>query len=192
MAEPGARGLPVHHEGYRFLLLRREDTETLRGFRNAQIDVLRQAAPITAEAQRLWFDRVVLPDHSAVDPPQLLISILADGDRFIGYGGLTSLNWEARRAEVSFLVDPDRAADDGVYARDMAAFLGFLAEWSFGTLGLNRLFAETYAFRRFHISILERAGYVPEGRLREHVMTPDGLGDSIVHGLLASDWKAPR
>jgi RimJ/RimL family protein N-acetyltransferase len=90
---------------------------------------------------------------------------------------------------VSFLVDPVRAADAEVYRRDMAAFLGFLADWSFGVLDLNRLFAETYVFRDFHISLLEEAGYRPEGRLREHVMTPDGLGDSVVHALLASEWR---
>ena len=36
----------------------------------------------------------------------MLVSILAEPDHFIGYGGLTNIDWGSRRAEVSFLVDP--------------------------------------------------------------------------------------
>jgi RimJ/RimL family protein N-acetyltransferase len=86
-------------------------------------------------------------------------------------------------------MDPERAADPDVYRRDMASFLAFLADWSFGELGLNRLFAESYAFREFHIGLLEEAGFRPEGRLREHVLIGDGFGDSVVHGLLAAEWR---
>jgi RimJ/RimL family protein N-acetyltransferase len=189
VSEPRAAGLPVDRHGYRFDLLARADIEALRGFRNAQMDVLRQAEPITPEAQQQWFATQVEPAHAAHEPAQLLIGINRSGT-FIGYGGLTHLDWEARRAEVSFLVDPRRAADADLYRRDSAAFLSFLADWSFGVLDLHRLFAETYAFRDLHISLLEEAGYRREGRLREHVMTPHGLGDSVLHGLLASEWRA--
>lgn len=115
VADPRARGLPVERDGYRFDLLARADIEALRGFRNAQMAVLRQAEAITPEAQQRWFgfETHVEPAHAAPQPPQLLIGIHRDG-AFIGYGGLTNLNWEARRAEVSFLVDPERAADSDV------------------------------------------------------------------------------
>jgi RimJ/RimL family protein N-acetyltransferase len=113
----------------------------------------------------------------------MLVSILDSDGRFIGYGGLTNLDWHARHAEVSFLVDPARAADPDTYRRDASAFLAFLAGWAFGELGLNRLFTETYDFRELHIGLLEQAGFVPEGRMRQHV---EG-GDSVLHGLLATD-----
>ena len=190
MVEARAAGLPVDRDGYRLDMLRRADIQTVRGFRNAQMEVLRQAREITPEGQEQWFATQVEPAHAADEPPQLLVGIHCDG-AFIGYGGLTHINWEARRAEVSFLVDPRRAADPDIYRRDMTAFLGFLADWSFRTLGLRRLFTETYAFRAFHISLLEKAGYRLEGRLREHIMTSAGPGDSVVHGLLASDWRVP-
>lgn len=189
-AAPGARGLPAERDGYRFVALRQADIAPLREFRNAQIDVLRQAEPISPEQQRRWFEQTVVPEQSAARPRQLLVSMLAGEERFIGYGGLTNIDWEARRAEVSFLVDPARAADPDLYARDMAAFLGFLAGWAFGELGLNRLHAETYTFREHHISLLEQAGFTREGRLREHVAAADGPGDSLVHGLLAADRRA--
>jgi SAM-dependent methyltransferase len=178
-------GLPATRDRYRYVALRRQDIEALRGFRNAQIDVLRQAAPISPDEQRRWFAEVVSPTEYDPRPPMILVSILDAYERFIGYGGLTNLDWDSRRAEVSFLVDPARAAEPAVYERDLGAFLGFLADWSFGTLGLNRLFTETYAFRARHVELLERAGFVPEGRMREHA----GTSDSLLHGLLAEDWR---
>jgi len=176
-------------DGYEYVPLRREDIQRLREFRNAQIDVLRQSAPISQEQQEAWFEREVVPTQSTDKPHQVLISILVGGE-FAGYGGLTNLKWHDLRAEVSFLVDPERAADAALYRADMLSFLGFLARHAFDELGLNRLFAETYAFREAHIGILEEAGYKPEGRLREHIQLGDGrAGDSVLHGLLASEWR---
>lgn len=175
---------------HRYVPLRRADIEALRRFRNEQIDVLRQARPISPEQQERWFEEVVVPTQGAERAPMALVSILDADERFIGYGGLTNIDWDARRAEVSFLVDPERAADPDLYVADMSGFLDFLARLAFDELGLNRLFAETYAFREFHIGILEQAGFTPEGRLREHVATSGGLGDSLVHGLLAAEWRA--
>jgi SAM-dependent methyltransferase/RimJ/RimL family protein N-acetyltransferase len=182
-------GLPVERDGYRFVPLRRADIEALRTFRNAQIDVLRQAEPISPEQQRRWFDEQVRPAHASPRAPMLLASILGPGGDFLGYGGLTNIDWNAQRAEVSFLVDPQRAGDEDVYRADTTAFLAFLADWAFGALGLNRLFAETYAFRDSTIAMLEEAGFRHEGVLREHVVTSSGRCDSVLLGLLAADWR---
>jgi len=179
----------VSRAAYTYTPLRREDIQALRVFRNEQIDVLRQAEPISPEQQERWFDDQVIPSQSDPRPSQVLVSILDAEDRFIGYGGLTNVRWDHRRAEVSFLVDPARAADQDVYSRDMGAFLEFLTDMAFGLLGLNRLFSETYAFRDLTISLLERAGFALEGRLREHTAGDYGPVDSIMHGLLAADWR---
>lgn len=181
-------GVPADRDDYRYTLLRRADIQALRRFRNEQIDVLRQQEPISPPEQERWFDEVVVPAQRNPQPQTILVSILHARESFVGYGGLTNISWEARRAEVSFLVDPKRAADPVVYRRDMTSFLGFLQDWSFGALGLNRLFTETYAMRDHHIAILESAGFVPEGRLRQHVMTTSGLTDSVLHGVLAEEW----
>jgi len=189
LAEPHAKGLPAERDGYTFLPLRRADIQTLREFRNAQMEVLRQHEVISPEQQERWFEEVVVPAQRSERPRHVLVSILDGDGRFIGYGGLTPVAWESLRSEVSFLVDPERAESPDTYARDMAAFLAFLPDWAFGELGLNRLFAETYAFRERHIGLLEAAGFELEGRLRKHVMTSEGLSDSVVHGLLADDWR---
>ena len=177
--------------GYAYPPLRHEDIQALRAFRNEQIDVLRQAEPISEEQQERWYEEQVLPTQSDPRPSQTLVSILEPGGAFIGYGGLTNLRWDHRRGEVSFLVDPARAADEGVYRGDMRAFLDHLAAMAFGEHGLNRMFAETWAFRELHISILEEAGFMYEGRMREHTLDAEGRPvDSVLHSRLASEWKA--
>jgi RimJ/RimL family protein N-acetyltransferase len=175
---------------YQYVPLRRGDIEALRQFRNAQLDVLRQAEPISSAQQEHWYEHVVIPTQREPQPTMMLVSILAEPDRFIGYGGLTNIEWGSRRAEVSFLVDPVRANDPCVYRRDMSAFLEFLKCWAFTEVGLNRLFTETYAFRDAHIGILEHAGFSVEGRLRQHVVIGGKLTDSIMHGLLSADERA--
>ena len=153
------RGFDRQRAGYRYVELRRRDIERLRTYRNAQMRVLRQLEPLTAEGQAEWYERSVLQTHRLPDPEGLLISILDEGQNFIGYGGLTHIDWFHRRGEVSFLVDPERAADEATYARDFGAFLEELKDWSFGSLGLVRLFTETFEFRTRHIELLEKAGF---------------------------------
>ena len=53
-----ARRLPLH-------AARRDHIEALRQFRNAQIDVLRQAEPIAEDQQERWFEGVVEPAQAS-------------------------------------------------------------------------------------------------------------------------------
>jgi len=174
--------------GYRYVGLRRRDIQTLRRFRNEQMSVLRQRQPIGEEDQERWFDEVVLPTHAQLEPSFLLVSILDEADAFIGYGGLTNIDWQLRRAEVSFLMSPGRAANTETYRRDLRSFLAWIQRWAFDELQLHRLFTETYEFRTEHIRILEEAGFVSEGRLRHHIVDPSdpsALVDSLFHGCCA-------
>ncbi len=174
--------------GYRYVGLRHRDIQTLRRFRNEQMSVLRQRQPLGEEDQERWFGEVVLPTHAHPEPSFLLVSILDEGDAFIGYGGLTNIDWQQRCAEVSFLMSPRRAANTETYRRDLRSFLAWIQRWAFGELQLHRLFTETYEFRTEHIRILEEAGFVSEGRLRHHIVDPSdpsAFVDSLLHGCCA-------
>ena len=171
-------------DGYRFVGLRHADIQTLRGWRNEQIGVLRQKAPLSETDQERWFRQVVQPVHAGADPEFLLVSILDEADRFVGYGGLTHIDWEHRRGEVSFLMETERARNAEFYARDLGAFLAFLTSWAFDELGLERIFTETYAFRDAHIALLENAGFVLEGRMNGHVRHEGRAVDCLIHAVV--------
>ena len=177
-----------HHEAYRLVPIRYEDREPIRAWRNAQLEVLRQAAPLTAAQQEAYFQRVVLPLFEQEQPSQLLFSLLHE-DKLIAYGGLVHLSWPDLRAEVSFLVGPVRAADAATYRQDFLAHLRLLGQVAFESLKFNRLFTETYDIRPAHIAILEEAGFRLEGRLRQHIqLVPGTFTDSLMHGQLAADY----
>ena len=173
---------------YQLIPIRYEDREPIRAWRNAQLQVLRQAEPLTSEQQEAYFQRVVLPLFGQEKPGQLLFSLLHH-DKLIAYGGLVHISWTDLRAEVSFLVEPTRAADPATYRQDFLAHLRLLGQVAFGGMGFNRLFSETYDIRPAHVAILEEAGFRLEGRLRQHVqLKPGTFADSLMHGQLATDY----
>lgn len=188
---PSYRPLPAADycwNDYRLVPIRYEDREPIRAWRNAQLQVLRQAEPLTAAQQDAYFQRVVLPLFEQEQPGQLLFSLLHGGE-LIAYGGLVHIAWADGRAEVSFLVEPTRAADAATYRQDFRAHLRLLGQVAFEGLKFNRLFTETYDIRPAHVAILEEAGFQLEGRLRQHVrLAPDTFADSLMHGQLAADY----
>jgi hypothetical protein len=163
--------------------LRHADIELIRVWRNEQLDVLRQSAPIDPPAQESWFRESVVPTHASSDPEFILVSVQTQG-RMVAYGGLTNIEWSNRRAEVSYLADTRRARDSACYAADFKTFLDWLVRLAFRDLNLNRLFTETYAHRIAHTRILEEHGFVLEGIMRAHTIKDGNLIDSLLHGRL--------
>lgn len=160
--------------------------EAIRLWRNAQHDVLRQAAPITAEQQALYYAGRIWPDMEQAYPENVLVGYSLE-DCLIGYGGLVHIAWEHGRAEVSFLVDPALPGDAAGYRRHFSNFLALVKEMAFIDLRLRRLFTETYAIRDCHITVLEQSGFRREGVMREHVLAGGRPVDSIIHGCLETD-----
>lgn len=106
----------------------------------------------------------------------------------IGYGGLTYIEWNARRGEISFLLDPHRADGSKHYRTDYLHFLELMKKVAFKELHFHRIFAETFAFRKKHIGILEEAGFHLEGCLRDHIFKQGKWFDSVFHGFLVTEY----
>jgi RimJ/RimL family protein N-acetyltransferase len=166
--------------------VRPQDIESIRVWRNAQIDVLRQKAPISREQQQAYYATQIWPTFDAPEPANILLGY-HEADKLIGYGGLVHIAWEHRRAEVSFLLDPARMAAPDIYERYFTAFLGLMKRLAFEDLGLERLTTETFAIRVDIIRMLEAAGFRHEGTLRRHVWINGRPVDSLVHGCLKAD-----
>ena len=160
--------------------------ESIRQWRNAQMDVLRQEAPITQVAQQRYFETRIWPTLETPQPDNVLLVLLHQG-RAIGYGGLVHIAWAHRRAEVSFLLAPELTLEEDTYARYFSCYLGLIKRLAFESLGMRRLFTETYAGRVHHMGVLESAGFRVEGRLREHVLIAGVPVDSVFHGILRNE-----
>lgn len=157
----------------------------IKEWRNAQTNVLRQTRPLTDSDQKRWFKSL------GADKSQFIFSLFsssAQAGGFIGYCGITNIDYLNSRGEISFLVAPERAEDEDLYYRDFFAVLYLLSCYGFEDLKLHKLFTETYIFRDHHIKILERFGYCPTGILRDHKRLRGRYWDSVIHSLLDSQW----
>ncbi len=166
-----------------------EHIEAIRQWRNAQIDVLRQATPISPQQQIDYYAREIWPTKLVAEPRNILLIYMEDGQP-IGYGGLVHIAWEHRRAEVSFLLDPAVPRSDAELAALFAQFLSLMKVLAFRDLGFIRLHTETYAIRHVHIATLEACGFRREGLLRQHVIIGGRPTDALLHGCLADDTAA--
>ena len=168
------------HGRYRLLPIRLEDREAIRQWRNAQIDILRQATPLTAEAQDGYFRDIVTPLFDAEQPAQLLFSLLLE-EELIGYGGLVHIDWPAGRAEISFLLETGRNAHIPNFQADFAAYLHLLRQVAFEDLSLQKINTEAYDVRPYLTAVLEAEGFAEEARLPRHVRVAGQLVDTVFH-----------
>ena len=158
------------------------DAEAIRQWRNSQLDVLRQPAPLSEAEQSSYFENVVLPQLGMQFPEQILVAYL-DGDELIGYGGIVHISWPDRHGEVSFLMSVERANANS-YEEDFQIFLELLVNVAREGLRLRRLTGETYDIRDRHIAVLESVGFVLEERKQNHVVIQGKYVDALIHELI--------
>lgn len=76
--------------------------------------------------------------------------------------------------------------------RYMQEALAALIGHGFGALALHRIEADIHPDNIASARILEGLHFQREGLLRERWFVGDEISDSVVYGLLASDWQAAR
>lgn len=179
---------PRELEGFSLVPLRYEDIFQIKKWRNDQMDILRQKRELTDEDQQQYYENIVVPQFQVEFPNQFLFSYLS-GSESIGYGGLTNIDWESRRAEVSFLMNTERIRDRKIYQQDFRNFLHLLKIMAFKDLNFHRLFTETYDCRPWHVQVLEENGFIFEGRMKDHVQINSEWMDSLIHGCLKEKKK---
>jgi RimJ/RimL family protein N-acetyltransferase len=165
----------------------------IRKWRNEQIEILRQKNLLTVEDQKRYWNKVILPSISSDAPDIILFSYLFMNN-LIGYGGLTHIDWSAKRAEVSFLLKTELTRDYGKHPKYFDIFLKILKKIAFDELKLQRLFTETYDLRPYHVTVLEKNNFKFEERKRYHIFleTEGRYVDSLIHGCQADKEYAGK
>jgi len=169
--------------------IEREMLENIRVWRNSQIEILRQTKPLTAFNQEEWFQKI------SKDKGQTIFSLfLLDKNNklkeFIGYCGLVYIDYDNRNAELSFVVNPKRCKDAKTYEKDCLAVLHMLCRYGFEEINLNKIFTETFPFRKKHMKILEKFGFKKERNLIKNRFSKEKSLNSLIHSVLLTDWKS--
>ena len=110
---------------------------------------------------------------------------LADTDRVVGTVTLAHIAREHRRAEVGFALAAS-AWGQGYAAEAVAR----LVEHAFSDLELHRLEANVDPRNEPSLRLLERLGFTREGLLRDRYHVAGEVQDSLIMGLLWSEWAA--
>ena len=176
-----------HLSNYSIITVRKKDLKLIKKWRNEQMDVLRQKIVLTDADQEKYFCKVIQPSTKEDKPNNIIFSFIKKR-RCIGYGGLTNIDWDSKKAELSFLVNTSHYQDTKIYRKDFSVFLQIILNLSFVELSFNRIFTETYDNRPTHVDILEKHGFKLEGRLKQHVFKRGIFLDSFVHGLLRQHY----
>ena len=166
------------------------DRYSIMNWRNEQIYHLRQSITLSEEEQDNYFKDVISKDFNEKKPSQILFSYL-EVEKCIGYGGFVNINWADRRAEMSFLLDTSLKGDSKKYDYYFSNFITLLKIIGFKDIGLNRIFTETYSFRKKHIKILEDNDFLSEGVMKEHILMieENKYYDSVLHGSLKKYYE---
>ncbi len=165
---------------YKIVPYRHEDIYLIMQWRNEQMAILRQNQILTPADQEKYYNEMIEPTLHEKQPDLILFSFLYRGE-CIGYGGLTHINWEEKRAEVSFLLATGRAKNIEVYQSEFGVFLSLLKRVAFQDLDFKELFTETFDIRPKHIEVLEKHGFIFQKKLNQHASKGESKLDSIFH-----------
>ncbi len=108
----------------------------------------------------------------------------AGTDRALGW--VTLIDRRPGVAEIGYILN--RGHWGGGIAREAVAAV---IDFAFSQRDLRRIYADTDPDNRGSVALLERLGFQREGRLRGEWETHIGVRDSLIFGLLSSEWPTP-
>lgn len=105
-----------------------------------------------------------------------------DSGRMVGTISLYSFAKGSQRAEIGYILHRE------FWGRGLATEgVGRVVMYAFDTLGLNRLEADIDPANRGSAALLEKLGFILEGKLRERWIVNGVVSDSHIYGLLRGD-----
>lgn len=159
--------------------IRFEDRLSILKWRNEQLYHLRQSRLLTEKDQELYFENVVNKLFEQDQPGQVLFSYM-ENEVCIGYGGLVHINWIDKNAEVSFIMNTELEKQS--FAKHWTIFLGLIELVAFKDLNFHKLCTYAFDLRPHLYEIIENAGYIKEGILKEQCLFNGKYKDVILHG----------
>lgn len=122
-------------------------------------------------------------DVAAVAERDDTVNFLAcHDDTPVGHVWLFDFDWEARNAELVYMIIPDEQGNG--YATEAA---NLCLTHAFDELGLHRVSAKVYEDNEGSKRVLEKLGFQQEGVFRNHVYIFGDYADGYWFGLLESE-----
>ncbi len=110
------------------------------------------------------------------------------GWTLVGNCGLFGIEWNNRAAEFGIFIG-DKSVWGKGYGTDAARLV---LRHGFETLNLNRIFLRVYEDNPRAMHTYEKAGFVPEGRMRQAVYRNGEYKDVLLMSTLRSEWDSSK
>jgi len=151
-------------------------------------DHLAVAYPLSQAQEEHWFE-ATLRMEPALQPFAIEARLRPRARTFtmVGTVSFHGVDWRHRTAELGLFIG-QRALWGKGYGTDA---LRALAAFAFGELNLNRLWLRVYEDNVRARKSYEKVGFVVEGRLRQDRFHAGRFHDTLVMGLLRSEWRRP-
>lgn len=167
---------------------------TLREFTEADVDGLHAVVgdervtdsmamdALTRDQTTRWLGQIL--DQGRAEPRREFFLAIEAESTVAGFARLSLEGSEA--GDLGFAIGADHWGRR--YAPDAAAVI---IDFGFERLGLHRIAAQAAPTNHGSMAVLTRLGFLPEGRIRDHVRRNGNWEDSIAYGLLAHEWSSP-
>jgi len=168
------------HKKYEIRVVRKNDIQKIKKWRNEQIKILRQNKQITTSEQNDYYENFIKKSFFTKKPKMIIFSFLLS-NKCIGYGGFTHINWTNNKAELSFILDTKRVKNSKIYRNEFNIFLKLILKLNNEQIRFKKIFSETYDIRPIHMKILENMNFRYKER-KKKIMKIDGkMFDSLIH-----------
>lgn len=138
-----------------------------------------------SEQESINFVKQVLVDAQKQPRSRYVFSlILKENEEMIGAGEFNIRDDTNQAGEIAYIVNP-RYWGLG-YATEAAKQL---IAFGFNELNLHRIFATCDARNIASAKVLEKAGMIKEGVIRENILIKDGWCDSLLFSILDREWR---
>ncbi len=138
--------------------------------------------PMNVESQEEFVTR-------PASPSDVIFGIATkDPDVLIGTTGLHRIDARDRKAIYGIVIG-DKSAWGKGYGTEVT---GLMLEYAFLTLNMNRVALEVIEFNERGIRCYEKVGFSREGVLRHDAYREGRYWDTIVMGILRTEWDARR
>lgn len=138
--------------------------------------------PENLEATRANIERAM---RTATDTTIIRYAIRKrNGAEFIGYGIIAHIDRHNRQCRLSVVIGEKQEWGKGFASEVLRAVI----DYSFTTLGMNRIGAEIYAVNERSIRLFEHLGFKREGAIRGAVLKNGAFVDEYIYGLLRQEW----
>ena len=171
---------------YRLIPIRQMDKYKIMKWRNEQLYHLRQESVLTRKAQDLYFKNVIQTGFRKVNPNQILFSFLKN-KILIGYGGLVHIDWKARTAEVSFLIDTEH--EEKYFQNFWKIFIDLIESIAFNHLSFHKIYTFSYNLRPKLYKILKKLNFFNEKTFYKTLSKKVKVIDSRIDSKYSNDFK---